>query len=63
MKKLFFRGGRRVNCLKREVWIVCRFKRGLRKRRGSVFEEGGGLTPMHTMSWGSLLIDTNIQSK
>ena len=61
MKKQFFG----LNRLKRGAWIVCRFKRGLgkkKKRRGDVFEleEGRG---GETMSWESLLIDTNIQSK
>ena len=37
--KIFFRGGG-VNCLKRGAWIVCRFKKGLGKRRGRVFEVG-----------------------
>ena len=52
------------HCLKRGIWEVCRFKRRLGKERSCVFEVGGGVeTPMHTMSWRSLLIDTNIQSK
>ena len=51
-----------MNFLKRGPWIVYRFKRGLGKRRDYVFE-GGIETPMHTMSWRSLLIETNIQSK
>ena len=60
---VFFGG---VNRQKRVLWIVCRFKRGLCKRRGYVFEVGGGgvvETPIYTMSWRSLLINTNIQSK
>ena len=37
---VFFGG---VNRQKRVLWIVCRFKRGLCKRRAYVFEvEGGG---------------------
>ena len=49
---------------KKGASIVCRFKRGLCKRRGYIFEVGGRVeTPMHTMSWRNLLIDTNIQSK
>ena len=44
------------------AWIVCRFNRGLGKRRGYEFEVEVE-TPMHTMSRRSLLIDTNIQSK
>ena len=40
MKKNFFLRG--VNRLKRGLWIVCRFKRGLGNRRGYVFEVGGG---------------------
>ena len=32
MKKQFFLGGGVVNCLKREAWIVCRFKRGFGKK-------------------------------
>ena len=35
--------------LKRGAWIVCRFKRGLGKKEGGVFEGGGVDTPMHTM--------------
>ena len=47
-KKVIGEGG--VNRLKRGVWIVCRFKRGLGKRRGYVFEvEGGGLRPQCTL--------------
>ena len=35
-----------------------------KERRGYVFEVGEGVeTPMYTMSWRSLLIDKNIQSK
>ena len=53
------------------AWIVSRFKRGLGKRRGYVFEvrrRGGGggeavENPMHTMSWRSLFNDINTQSK
>ena len=55
-----------MNPLKRGAWIVWRFKRGLGKKRGYVFEvgEGAGVeTPMHTMRWRKLLIDTNIQTK
>ena len=38
------------NCLNRGDWIVCRFKWGLIRRRGGVFDRGGGVdTPMHTM--------------
>ena len=53
------------NCLKRGDWIVCRFKRGLGKTERLMFlkvgGEGGGVeTPMHTVSWRSLLIDTSI---
>ena len=54
------------NCLKRGDWIVCRFKRGLGKtERLGVGGGGGGggvgvKTPMHTVSWRSLLIDTSI---
>ena len=51
-----------VNCLKREAWIVCRFKRGLGKKEGMMFLKGVE-TLVHTMSWRSLLIDTNIQRK
>ena len=59
-----FLGGGEGNCLKRGVWVVCRFKRGLGKERSCVFEVGRGVeTPVHTMSWRSLFIDTNIQSK
>ena len=57
-----FSEGEGVNFLKRRPWIVYRFKRGLGKRRDYVFE-GGIETPIHTMSWRSLLIETNIQSK
>ena len=64
MYEFFFSGGGGgVNHLKRGAWIVCRFKRVLGKRRGYVFDVGRVETPMHTMSWRSLLIDTNIQSK
>ena len=58
-----------VNCLKRVAWLVCIFKRGLgkeEKKKGLCFWGDGGRgveTPMHIMSWRSLLIDTNIQSK
>ena len=49
---------------KKVASIVCRFKRGLGKRRGYIFEVGRRVeTPTHTMSWRNLLIDTNIQSK
>ena len=34
-------GGEGVNCQKKRAWIVCRFKNGLGKRRGYVFEVGG----------------------
>ena len=36
------------DCLKRGAWTVCRFKRGLSKKKEAVFL-GGGDTPMHTM--------------
>ena len=39
MKKKI-RGGGWVNCIKSGAWIVCRFKSGLGKRRGHVFELG-----------------------
>ena len=49
------------------AWIVCRFKRGLgeKEKKGVMFLGcGDGVeTPMHTISWRNLLIDTNIQSK
>ena len=55
------------NCLKRGDWIVCRFKRGLGKTERLMFLKVGGggegvgvETPMHTVSWRSLLIDTGI---
>ena len=38
-----------VNRLKRGPWIVCRFKRGLGKRRGHVFWGGEGLRPQRTL--------------
>ena len=65
IKKQFWGGRGQVNHLKRGAWIVCRFRRGLEKKekgRVHVFEveEGGGVV---TMSWRSLLIYTNIQSK
>ena len=57
-----FGGGEKggVNRLKKGAWIVNRFKRGLGKRRGHVFEVGRVETQMHTMSCRNLLIDTNI---
>ena len=42
MKKIIFFLGGEVNRLKKGAWIVCRFKRGLGKRRGHVFEEAKG---------------------
>ena len=47
MKNRYGRG----NCLKREAWIVCRFKgRGLAEKEGVVFLRGWGVDiPMHTM--------------
>ena len=41
------------------------YEKAWQKRRGDVFEggRGGGETPMHTISWRSILMDTNIQSK
>ena len=39
---LLFFGGRGVNRLKRGAWIVCRFKRGLGKGKGHVFDVGRG---------------------
>ena len=36
-----FFGGGKVNRLKRGVYIICRFKRGLGKRRDYVFEVQG----------------------
>ena len=38
------------------AWAGCRFKRVLGKKE-EIFE-GGAETPIHTMSWRSLLIDT-----
>ena len=40
-EKIVFLGGG-LNRLKRGLWIVFRFKRGLGKRRGYVFEVRGG---------------------
>ena len=40
-EKIVFFGGE-VNRLKRGLWIVFRFKRGLGKRRGYAFEVEGG---------------------
>ena len=48
---------RGLECL--QIWNVCRG--GLAKKRGGCFW-GGVEIPMHTMSWRSLLIDTNIQT-
>ena len=44
-EKVFLGGWRGVNRLKSGAWIVCRFKRGLGKRRGHVFEVGRGWDP------------------
>ena len=41
MKKNFL-GDRGLNPLKRGAWIVCRFKRGIGKRRGHVIEARRG---------------------
>ena len=38
MKNQYIRG----HCLKRGVWTVYRFKRGLGKKEGVVFLRGGG---------------------
>ena len=38
------------NCLKRGAWTVCRFKRGLSKKKGMVFVSEGVDTPMHTIA-------------
>ena len=38
------------NCLKRGAWTVCRFKRGLGKKKGVVFVCEGVDTPMHTIA-------------
>ena len=64
-EKNIFLGGEGGDQLKKRAWIVCRFKRRFgkkEKKKGCVFEVGEGEveTPMHTMSWRSLFIDTNI---
>ena len=43
-KKLILRGK-----LPKKAWAVCRFKSGLVKRGGGVFEGGGVDTLMHTV--------------
>ena len=53
-KKQYIRG----ELLIKGAWTVCRFKRGLGKKEGVMFFRGGVETPMHTMSWRRLLIDT-----
>ena len=50
MNNFFWGGG--GDSSKKGVYIICRFKRRLGKRRDYVFEVGG-----------RVLIDTNIQSK
>ena len=49
-KKVIGGGGGGGESPKKGFWIVCRFKRGLGKRKGYVFEvEGGGLRPQCTL--------------
>ena len=43
-------------CLKRQTWTVCWFKRGLARKRGWCFWGGDVDTPMHTMIY---LTDNN----
>ena len=51
-----------MNRLKRGPWIFADLRGDLAKE-GVIFLRWGGVeTPMHTMSWRSLLIDTNIQT-
>ena len=67
MKKTFFGGDTgAVNCRKKGLEQCPDLKGGLakkKKRKDDVFEVTGVETAMHTMSWRSLLIDTNIQNK
>ena len=59
MKKSF-EGGEGVNRLKMGAWIVCKFKRGLGKRRGHVFEMVRRLKPQYTLWVGGAFLLTQI---
>ena len=70
MKKTnFFGGGGDESPKRGRNWIVWRFKRGLAKKGKKEvimflrWGAGESETPMHIMSWRSLLVDTNIQNK
>ena len=56
--KCFFRGG-----VKKGAWIVSNLTGDLAKEGAMFLKWGGVEIPMDTMSWRSLFIDTNIQSK
>ena len=61
--EIIFFGRGWVNCLKMGLGKFTDLRGDLAKE-GVVFLRWGGVeTSMHTMSWRSLLIDTNIQSK
>ena len=56
-------GGAGVNRLKMRLGQLADFRGDLAKEGIMFLRQSGVETPMHTMSWTSFLIDTNIQSK